>query len=171
MQRKDRESSVASSYVKRLRDTDAENFNSRVSARYHELRENKFATDSILQRFQDYFTHFRIAGADQREYARWSNDSDVAGHVLNFDTEYDYIDDWFTRRMNYLDTVRFPMTYELGDVNCDGEKDFNDVKAIVNYILGKPQTGNFEIKAADVNSDNIITIADVTKLVNIVNGW
>ena len=156
---------------KRLRDTDAENFNSRVSARYHELRENKFATDSILQRFQDYFTHFRIAGADQREYARWSYDSDVAGHVLNFDTEYDYIDDWSTRRMNYLDTVRFPMTYELGDVNCDGEKDFNDVKAIVNYILGKPQTGNFEFKAADVNNDGIITIADVTKLVNIVNGW
>ena len=156
---------------KRLRDTDAENFNSRVSARYHELRGNKFATDSILQRFQDYFTHFRIAGADQREYARWSYDSDVAGHVLNFETEYDYIDDWFTRRMNYLDTVRFPMTDIPGDVNGDTEVNFYDVRAVVNYILGKPQTGNFDFKAADVNNDNIITIADVTKLVNIVNGW
>ena len=155
---------------RRLRNTDAENFNARVEQRYHQLRQDNLATDSILQRFQNYFTHFRIAGADQREYVRWSGDSDVSYKSLNFEDEYDYIEDWFTRRMNYLDTVRFPLLYTLGDVNGDGSKNSFDIRAIVNYILGKPQEGAFNEQAADINSDGHITIADVTALVNDVFG-
>lgn len=153
---------------RRLRDTDADNFNQRVAKRYRDLRANNLATDSILRRFQNYFTHFRIAGADQREYARWNGDSDIAGHTLDFNEEYNYLADWFTRRMNYLDNTRFDIASlpQNGDVNCDGLLNDADVTAIVDHILGKKQTRSFNEIFADVNGDGRITIADVTCLVN-----
>ena len=94
---------------KRLRDTDAEDFNRKVRLRYQELRNSHLATNNILQRFHNYFDLFATAGADQREYDRWNGDTDIARHTLDFEDEMDYIDDWFTRRMNYLDTKRFDL--------------------------------------------------------------
>ena len=92
---------------KRLRDTNADDFNMKVRLRYRDLRANELATESILQRFRNYFSVFKACGADQREYNKWNGDSDIAGHTLDFDNEMAYITDWFTRRMNYLDTQRF----------------------------------------------------------------
>jgi hypothetical protein len=92
---------------RRLRDTDANDFNDKVRRRYRDLRQGELATENILQRFRTYLDGFKTAGADQREYARWSGDSDVAGHTLDFDDEMDYLTDWFQRRMNYLDNTRF----------------------------------------------------------------
>jgi len=100
---------------RRLRNTDADNFNMKVRQRYQQLRQGELQTDRILQRFRTYLDEFKTAGSDQREYARWSGDSDVAGHSLDFDVEMEYLTDWFTRRMNYLDEVRFdidPLPYE-----------------------------------------------------------
>ena len=157
---------------RRLRNTDAENFNLRVAKRYRELRQNSLATESILQRFRTYFDHFRTAGADQREYNKWSYDSDVAYYELNFDTEYAYIADWFTRRMQYLDETRFDLQNlpPNGDANGDGVVTIADVTAIVNHILGKPQSGTFNEVMADTNGDGSITIADVTATVNLILG-
>lgn len=95
---------------KRLRDTDAENFNMRVRLRYRDLRRNYLATESILNRFRTYLDEFKTVGADQRESRKWSGNSDVAGHTLDFDDEMNYIEDWFTRRMEYLDDVRFELS-------------------------------------------------------------
>lgn len=92
---------------RRLRNTDADNFNMKVRQRYQQLRQGELQTDRILQRFRTYLDEFKTAGSDQREYARWSGDSDVAGHSLDFDVEMEYLTDWFTRRMNYLDEIRF----------------------------------------------------------------
>ncbi len=92
---------------KRLRDTNVNNFNLRVRMRYRDLREGPLSTEAILNRFRTQLDEFKTCGAAQREYDRWSYDSDVAGHRLDFDNEMDYIDDWITRRMNYLDNVRF----------------------------------------------------------------
>lgn len=58
----------------------------------------------------------------------------------------------------------------LGDVNGDGDVNVADVTALVNIILGKDTTGQYNHAAADVNQDNQITIADVTALVNIILG-
>ena len=53
----------------------------------------------------------------------------------------------------------------LGDVDDDGDLDYDDVWAIVQHILGRtPQ--KFNRQAADVNNDNRITLADVTALIN-----
>ena len=92
---------------KRLRDTNYDNFDMRVRSRYRDLRQNYLDTDNILQRFRTCLDEFKTCGADRREYAKWNGDSDISGRTLNFDTEMDYIADWFTRRLNYLDTERF----------------------------------------------------------------
>ena len=58
----------------------------------------------------------------------------------------------------------------LGDVNRDGQISIADVTALVNIILGKDTTNQYDHTAADVNRDSQITIADVTALVNIILG-
>ena len=94
----------------RLRNTDANDFNMKVRMRYRDLRHGELATERILNRFRTQLDEFKVCGAAQREYDKWSYDSDVAGHKLDFDNEMDYLDDWFTRRMNYLDKIRFKIS-------------------------------------------------------------
>lgn len=92
---------------KRLRDTDADDFNMQVRMRYRDLRSNFLATESILSRFSTYLERFKHCGAAQREYDKWNGDTDISRLSLDFDDEMNYLTDWFTRRMNYLDTQRF----------------------------------------------------------------
>lgn len=92
---------------KRLRKTNAENFNEKVRMRYRDLRNGPLSTEAILNRFRQQLAEFKTSGAEQREYKKWSLDADIERHALNFDAELAYIEDWLTRRMNYLDTIRF----------------------------------------------------------------
>jgi len=57
----------------------------------------------------------------------------------------------------------------LGDANGDGTVNVTDVVAIVNYILGKPNS-NFNLSVADVNGDGEINVTDVVAVVNIILG-
>ena len=154
---------------RRLRNTNAENFNLKVRKRYRELRQDNLDTDSILRRFQNYFNEFKTAGADKREYNKWSYNSDVSGLELNFGAEFDYLTDWFIRRMIYLDDIRFDIkSLPLnGDANGDGVVSVADVTALVNKILGRTQE-NFDSAAGDVNTDDNISVADVTGVVNLI---
>ena len=101
---------------RRLRNTDTEDFNMQVRLRYRDLRQNQLATESILNRFRTQLDEFKKCGAAQREYDKWSYDSDVSYHELNFDVEMDYLEDWFTRRMDYLDQVRFKIDELPSDI-------------------------------------------------------
>ena len=92
---------------RRLRNTNADNFNYKVRTRYRDLRESWLNTESILDRFRKQLTEFKTAGAAEREYARWNGDSDIAGHNLDFDDELSYIETWIRKRMKYLDDERF----------------------------------------------------------------
>ena len=154
---------------KRLRDTDADNFNERVSQRYHELRSNYLATESILSRFSTYLDRFKLCGAAQREYDKWNGDSDIAGHSLDFDNEMEYLTDWFTRRMNYLDSQRFYTEPDmaLGDINNDGKVDVSDYIGIANHILGNTPEG-FNAEAADVDGNGTIDVSDYIGVANII---
>ena len=175
---------------KRLRDTDADDFNMKMRLRYRDLRKNWLATDKILSRFSTYLEQFKLCGAAQREYNRWNGDSDIAGHTLNFDTEMDYLTDWFTRRMNYLDTTRFdiaslPSDEPLkGDVNGDGTVDVADVSAIIDVMAGatipdasaatSPDASAATIPdasasgPADVNGDGTVDVADISTVITIM---
>ena len=158
---------------KRLRETDADDFNMKVRLRYRDLRKNHLATDSILERFRTYISTFKTCGAAQREYARWNGDSDIAGLSLNFDTEMDYLTDWITRRMNYLDTTRFDIAslpdekQTDGDVNGDGVVDVADISAIVSVMAGEEQQ---LAETADVNGDGTVNVADISNVISIMAG-
>jgi len=110
---------------KRLRDTNADDFNEKVRLRYRDLRSNYLATESILQRFRTYLDEFKACGAAQREYERWNGNTDISRLNLDFDTEMDYITDWFTRRMNYLDTQRFDIASLPSDIHTP-EKSYRE---------------------------------------------
>ena len=54
-----------------------------------------------------------------------------------------------------------------GDVFGNGVVDWNDVKAIVDYIMGTPPVG-FNMSMADVNGDDAVNAADLVKVIQIV---
>ena len=110
---------------RRLRNTDANDFNMQTRLRYRDLRQTWLQTDSIIARFERQLAAFKTAGADQREYKKWSGDSDIAGKTLNFNTELTYLKNWITKRMNYLDKTRFDidaLPSAIYTVACDAEK-------------------------------------------------
>ena len=142
-------------------------FHGMATERYWELRETTFNPDSILQRYRIYFDEMKRCGADQREITRWSRGSDLAGHELNFDTELEYLTDWWTRHIAYLDENVF-IPYEMGDVNFDHEVSIRDVTKLIDYLLGMDENINF--KRADMNGDNVITVRDVTLIIDFLLG-
>jgi len=115
---------------KRMRETNAYNFNEEVRLRYRDLRQNYLATENILNRFRTYLNEFKTCGAAEREYAKWNGDTDIARLNLDFDVEMDYLTDWFTRRMNYLDTTRF-------DIASLPPSGINDQIMVTNNSSGK----------------------------------
>jgi hypothetical protein len=56
-----------------------------------------------------------------------------------------------------------------GDVNGDGSVNAADVSAVINHILGRPNT-TFDTQAADVNGDGSVNAADVSAIINIILG-
>ena len=73
-------------------------------------------------------------------------------------------DDWTVIdnfKLMYLGDGHVPL---IGDIDNDGDKDFDDVTALVNYLTSKP--GDYNLDVADVNEDGKIGIGDVTALIN-----
>ncbi len=60
-------------------------------------------------------------------------------------------------------------TFLKGDVNGDGEVNDEDIKSIINQILGQTPE-KFDEKAADMNCDGVINAADIVKLVEKLAG-
>ena len=56
-----------------------------------------------------------------------------------------------------------------GDINGDGALDENDLKVLVNHIMGNPHEGYFDLDMADVNKDGTVDVADLVLMLNIIN--
>ena len=56
----------------------------------------------------------------------------------------------------------------MGDVDGDGHVTMADVYSIVDFIMGK-KPNPFDENMADVNQDDKINVADVTKTIEIIN--
>ena len=56
---------------------------------------------------------------------------------------------------------------EYGDVNADNQINPDDVQELADYLMGKPSS-KFRIEAADVNGDQVINVADLVFLLNIM---
>ena len=65
------------------------------------------STDSLIARYRYYYELLKESGAAAREEKKWSGDTDVSGAEINFDKEINYISNWITRRMRYLDAHVF----------------------------------------------------------------
>lgn len=157
---------LSSHYVfNRLCKTDP-SFHGLATERYWELRNNMFNPDSIVARYKAYFDEMKRCGADQREIARWSRCLDLGGKVLNFDTELDYLTDWWTRHIAYLDANVF-IPYPMGDLNFDHQVSISDVSLLIDYLLGT-DVSLFNSKRADINGDDNISIKDLTIIIDML---
>ena len=90
----------------------------------------------------------------------------TAGGTFNYKVKTVYFDGTESTWSN-IEQVTLADHVTVGDVNCDGEVNVNDVTTLVNYILGKNPTP-FDSMAADVNEDTAINVNDVTALINLI---
>lgn len=100
----------------RLKENNPNNFNENVIERYHQLRNNYLSTESLINRFKSYYNIIKESGAAEREEEKWSKDSDINGEIINFEKELDYITDWITKHMNYLDENVFSSTNAINTI-------------------------------------------------------
>jgi hypothetical protein len=94
--------------IVRLKNLNVDNFNEKANKRYYQLRSNYLSTESLTNRYNDYYELLKTSGATQREEEKWSKNSDVNYEEINFEKEIAYINDWITRHMAFLDTTVFP---------------------------------------------------------------
>jgi hypothetical protein len=58
-------------------------------------------------------------------------------------------------------------SFVMGDADGSGDVDDDDVKAIVDYIMGTPPAG-FNKAQADINGDDDVNVADLVKVIQMV---
>lgn len=57
----------------------------------------------------------------------------------------------------------------VGDVNGDDVVDEEDLKAVINHILDKPQEEEFDVNMANINKDDKVDVADVVLLIKLMD--
>ena len=82
-------------------------YTSAAQNRYKELEPTYLNADSLISRFEKYFSLFERGGAAAREELRWSGDSDVSGLILDFQGEFEFIKNWIEERFEYLNNGEF----------------------------------------------------------------
>lgn len=118
--------------VTRLKQTDYNHFNQKVSERYKELRKTYFNPDNLISRYELYYNVLKQSGAAQREEEKWSGDSDVYGHEINFEKELEYIKNWINRRILFLDNH-----FQYEDDTCISNITYQSEKPIIYSLFGQ----------------------------------
>lgn len=137
-------------------------FHGMATDRYWELHETTFSVDSIVARYRAYFDEMKRCGADQREITRWSGGTDLGGRPLDFDNELDYLRDWWTQHIAYLDEKVF-VPYPVGDMNYDRTINVSDAVILIGHLMNSQ--GDDYIWSYDVNKDGLVNVTDVIELV------
>ncbi|MBR5102472.1 MAG: hypothetical protein IK092_05055, partial [Muribaculaceae bacterium] len=106
-----------------------------------------------------------LAGTNFHIDFKWADNLATTPDVLDFITQGDVAPN---ARFNYrYKAIASTDGILMGDVNCDGIVNVNDITAVVAKVLGgNPQP--FNNQAADLNNDTTITVADVTAIVRLV---
>lgn len=89
--------------IDRLIKTNAHNFRQQVIERYEQARAGVLSTEKLCDRYRAYNTLLQQSGAAQREQERWSGDTDIHEEVLDFASETEYICNWLTLHLQFLD--------------------------------------------------------------------
>ena len=117
----------------RLSTLNVDNYNQKVSDRYHELRKTYFSEENLISKYQGYYNMLVKSGAANREETKWSEDSDIGGYPLNFKEEIEYIKNWIIQRLNYLDTTQFPLSTHISEIH----QEENTIQKPIYNILGQ----------------------------------
>ncbi|MBQ9260867.1 MAG: CotH kinase family protein [Prevotella sp.] len=126
--------------IVRLKQLNVDNFNEKANNRYYELRNNHLSTQNLINRYNSYYELIKNSGVAQREEQKWSKDSDVRGEEINFEKEIEYIKDWITRHMTYLDTNVFPLDTKINN-SYDNITDKHIIYNLNGQRIGKPARG------------------------------
>ena len=119
-------------------------------------------TDSLIARFETYFSLFERGGASAREELRWSGDTDVAGLNLDFQGEFEFMKNWIKERFDYLNNGEFKEEVkdeEEGDENGEGNEggengegnEGDEETGLVEYQTGKKPGQIYNLFGVPVN--------------------
>ena len=119
---------------------------SAVQYRYKELAPIYLNADSLIARFEKYFSFFERGGAATREELRWSGDTDVAGINLDFYSELEFIKKWIKERFNYLNNGEFKGNTSTNVVIYEGEEVRKQIYTILGFPVNKPKNAGVYIQ-------------------------
>ena len=94
---------VPTNITTRLMLLNVDNFKQKITNRYIQLRKGMFSFNNLANLYRHYYDLIKTSGAATREEERWSGDSDISFHTLNFEEELYYILDWLEHRLEFLD--------------------------------------------------------------------
>ena len=134
----------------RLKKLNANNFNQKVLERYSELRKNILSTDNLINRYEYYYQLIKNCGAAEREQQKWSEDTDIDGRVLNFESEYNDIVNWITKHMEFLDNNVFKETTNINYIP------FSNYNNIIIYNLEGKQIPYIQKNINIINRKKVI---------------
>ena len=130
--------------ITRLKNLDVDNFNNKVRSRYAELRKTVFSIYNLQKRYEHYYDLLVTSGAAEREAEKWSMDSDILGDIIDFDSEIEYIRNWITQRIIYLDKkFLYYMNSSVKDVTAEQKSNEINIYTLQGQKIKTPQKGIF----------------------------
>lgn len=137
--------------ITRLKNLDVDNFNNKVRSRYAELRKTVFSIYSLQKRYEHYYDLLVTSGAAEREAEKWSMDSDILGDIIDFDSEIEYIKNWITQRIIYLDKkFLYYMNSSVKDVTAEQKSNEINIYTLQGQKIKTPQKGIFIVNGKKV---------------------
>ena len=156
------------------------NYTKQRRERWTEYRENNVRLDRVMATIDSLANEVTAFGAEERNakaWPRWGVWVWPNYYVSDsYQDEIDYIKDWITRRIEWIDKrygyVAPPLPppdpeYLRGDINGDGQVNIADINVLVDIILGGEYFDDV-LARADVNEDREINIADISVLIDII---
>lgn len=128
--------------------------------------ENGYVTDA-----EEYLINGHITLEDKsiiENYVAGSNKYLTSNQILLADLSDDGSIDGYD--VNILNVILNATTFQLGDINEDGEINIADVVTLIEYIIGDGSLTNSQLLAADLTEDGIVNITDMINLINNILG-
>lgn len=95
----------------RLKKGNVADFNNLLKKRYNDLRFTYFDKQALIKRFEDCIELFEESGAANREVKRWNGSNSI---YLDFQDELEYLSEWISDRIDFLDNKYGPITPPVG---------------------------------------------------------
>ena len=145
-------------------------------ARWAEWRNSYLRKDRLNATIDSLANVVTCCGAEERNSQAWPRWGVwVWPNVYvskSYDDEINYLKDWITRRITWLDGILEytppEPEFKVGDVNNDGEVNIADITDLINILLTHPALDAETFLRADIDQDNEVTISDITALINLI---